>query len=121
MYNESKERDEFMPYNSDNEYIMRFVRQCTCDRDNIPWIINKYRSHVIQLGRRLCEGCSKWSFAAEPGVDEELLDFIDGNGFIVESHVSISNIYHIIPIQEYRGLRAKTTILEDLSHYDWEP
>jgi hypothetical protein len=109
-----------MPTYNENDCLKRFVAQCTADKDHLEYIINKYRLQAIFCGDRLKES-NTWGFLARPhNADDEFLDFIDGNGFIVTRSAPDSHVYHITPIRTYRGLRAKTMIVDDPPAYEWE-
>lgn len=109
-----------MPSYNTEECIKKFKEQCNCDDAHLDYIIKKFHIHVIHIGMRLLDHTSGWKFASESDKDEELMDFMDGNGFIVTRFTKASNIYNISPIMPYRGLRAKTMIIDDPPTYTWE-
>lgn len=85
---------------TDWECINAFINQCNVDKSHIEHILKLFKCHIIHIGRRILNDEVRWSFSAYPGKDEELLDYMDGNGFHIHKCGS-SNIYRIVLVREY--------------------
>ena len=91
-----------------------FYDQCTDDRSCMSDIYRRFHSLVINCGKHLLEKEKFWSFIIPSNGDtskyQEFLEFLDGNGFIVETVKP--TLYKIIP--QYPESEM------DLPTYDWE-
>lgn len=77
------------------ELYNAFLNQCTCDKKNLRSIYRRFREQVLQFGWRLTERATNWPYTIFNNNDMEFIDFIDGNGFILEQVQS--NVYNVIP------------------------
>lgn len=101
----------------DWELYNAFLDQCTCDKKGMTEFYLRFRIKVLACGRHLLEKDKHWSYVIPNDKTAnhhlEFLDFIDGNGFIVEQVQS--DLYRVTP--QYPETKA-----EDLKScvYKWE-